>query len=148
MVHFRGRLNLSHIGHLAKECRHFEIGRTQRHSLQVVDGLHLIFRVLHGDEIIVAIFGVNPVAGRDHDVRSERGDYVVHDFFGAEAELAGALAIDGQLQRRIIHVLRDINVRYARYLLDLARQILGDGVAGFQIHPAYLNINRRGHTLV
>src|ERR1700722_1184929 len=113
-----------------------------------MDGLDLIFRVLHGDKVIVSVLWIDPVARGDHHVRSECGDQVVDHFLRSEAELRGAIAIHVYLKSGIIHVLRDVDIGYAFRSPDLAGQILRDFVIGFQIHAAHLHVNRCGHALI
>ena len=61
---------------------------------------------------------------------------------------AGVHAIDIQPQRRIVHVLRNIDLAHAGQLADAAGQILRDVVSRSEIAPVDLNVDRRGHARV
>ena len=107
--------------------------------------MDLRLRILHGEHIVVAILGIDPIARRDHRVRGQRGDEVAHYFLLGEAELARSHAIDVQLQRGIIDVLRDIGIAHAGDFANLPgkleRRVVGLG----QIIARDLHIDRRRH---
>ena len=110
--------------------------------------LDLVGGVLHGEHVVVAGVGIDPVAGRDDAVGGERGDDVVDDIFGREADERGALAIDVELQAGILEVLRDVDIADAREAAQLLRDVLRLGEGGGLIVGADLNIERRGQALI
>ena len=148
VVHFGRGLDHAHVRDLIQIGRKFQIEAAQRHGLQILDGVQLIFRILHGYEIVVAAVRVDPVAGGDHGVRSQRGDQVVDDFLRIQAQFAGPGAIHIHLQRGIIHILRNVDVRNSGNRAELPRQILRDAIVALQVRAAHLNIDRRGRALV
>ena len=111
VIDFGGRLDAVDAGDRVETRA--DCGRpaaAQRNGAQVGDAAHLVLGVLHGEHVVVAVAGIDPVAGRDHLVRGERGDDVADDFALVEAELAGAGAVDIELERGIVEVLRDVDV--------------------------------------
>ena len=86
----------------------------QRDRPEIGQGLDLALRILHGQHVVVAGLRIDPEAGRDHLIGGQRGDDVVDHFALVEAQLAGAHAVDIELQRRIVDVLRNEDVRHAR----------------------------------
>ena len=67
---------------------------------------------------------------------------------GVQAQFTGALAVNVNFQRGIIHVLRHQHVADARQGAHLLRDPVGDLVGGLHVHAADLNVQRRGHALV
>ena len=86
------------------------LGAAQRDRAQIADAPHLVFGILNRQHVVVAVLGIDPVARRDHLVRSERGDHVADHFALIESELAGARAVHIEPQRRIVDVLRNENI--------------------------------------
>ena len=70
------------------------------------------FRILHCQQIVIATFGIDPVAGGNHPVRGQGGDDVIDHFFLAESDQTGPLAVDIDAQRWIVNILRNQNVAY------------------------------------
>ena len=102
----------------------------ERRSIDVLD---LVLGILHGQIVRIAVARIDPEAGRDHLVRSQRGDDVLHHFPLAQAELARAHAVDVQLQSGIIEILRDEDVGHAADFADLAREIESQFVVALKI---------------
>jgi hypothetical protein len=97
---------------------------------------NLLFGILHVQEIVVVVLGIDPDIRRYHLVRSERRNDVLDHFLLAQSQFAGARAIDLQLQGRVIEILRDVSIRHAAYLADLPGQIERGLIAGLQIRAA------------
>ena len=83
---------------------------------------------MDGQKVVVAGARIDPVAGRDHLVRGQRGDDIVHHFLLAEAQLAGANPVNLEPQGRVIDILRNVDLAHARQVADLTRQIGGDSI--------------------
>ena len=98
----------------------------QRNVLEVlhVHVADLMGGVLHGEHVVVAGVGIDPIAGRDDAVGGERGDDVVDHVFRREADERGALAIDVELQAGIFKVLGDVDVADAGEAAKLLRDVL------------------------
>ena len=149
MIHLGGRLECGRYGRrspgasAASRC-----AARKRHGAEVGQVFHDVFRILDGEQIIVAALGIDPIARRDHPVGGQRGDEAVHHFLCAQAQFAGALAVNVNLQRRIIHVLRHQHVADARQGARLLGDLGGDVVRRLHIHAADLDVQRRGHALV
>src|SRR5262249_60848044 len=100
--------------------------------------------ILHRQHVIIARFGIDPVAGRDHLVGVERGNYVVDHFAGGESEAGGHLAVDVNFEGGIVEVLRDEDVAYTFHTANLCCQLLGCLVGGLQIVAANLDVDWGG----
>ena len=72
--------------------------------------LDLVGGVLHGEHVVVAGVGVDPVAGRDDAVRGERSDDVVDHILRREPDERRAFAINVQPQAGILQVLRNVDI--------------------------------------
>jgi hypothetical protein len=116
VIHLGGRLNAGDVADGVQAGGCGAAGPAQRNGAQIVQVLHLALGILHGQHIVVAALGIDPVAGRDHAVGGERGDDVVHHFALIQAQLAGAGAIDIEAQRRVVDVLRRVDVGHAGIL--------------------------------
>ena len=81
----------------------------QRDLLEVLHGhvADLLRRVLHGEEVVVAALGIDPVAGSNHAIGGERGDYVVARRRGGQPETRGHFALHIKLNAGIVEVLRN-----------------------------------------
>ena len=90
--------------------RLLEVRRPQRHRAEVGE----VFTGFSGyctvKQIVIPGLRIDPITWRDHAVGGQRGNQAVHDFLGAQAQFAGALAINVQFEGRIIHVLRHEHV--------------------------------------
>ena len=117
--------------------------RPQWHGGESGEIFYEIFGVLDGEEVVVAAFGVHPVAGRDHHVRSQGGDDVAHHLLFAQPQFAGAEPVNVQLQRRVIHVLRHQHVAHPRQGARLPGDFDGRLMFLLQIHAADLDVQRR-----
>ncbi len=148
VIHFGGSGNRLDVGDLIEIGGQLQIRGAQRHRFQIFNRLHLVFRILDGDEIVVAASGIDPVARGDHHVGGKGGDDVVDHFLRAQAEFAGARAVHVHLQAGVIHVLRHVDVRHAADCFELPGETESDVIDGRQIQPAYLHVDRRGHALV
>ncbi len=127
VIHFSGSIDRADVGNRIERSGLFHASAAQRNLFEVVERLNLRFGILHGEHVVVAGFRIDPVTWCDHSVGTERGDYVIHHFFWAEAQHAGAFAIDIELQAGIIHILRDQERRSLLAKLSLsARASLPD----------------------
>ena len=111
----------------ALQARSFLHPAAQRNLLQidqVVDRRRAVLVVLHRQEVVVAGLVVHPVIRRDHGVGVQRGDDVVHDLLLAQAQFRGVNPVDVEAQRRIVHVLRNVDFADARQAADALRQHL------------------------
>src|SRR5271154_7016220 len=120
----------------------------QRDALEIADGLNFLFFVLDGEHVIVSRFRIDPETWRNHAVGSERGDHVVHHFFGRKSRHAGSFAIDIEFESRIVEILRNQNAADAAQLAHLRGNIARQVVTALQIVGAHLNIDRRGQALI
>jgi hypothetical protein len=91
----------------------------QRNALEIRKRLYLVFRILNGEHVVVPGLGVDPKARLDHAIRGQGGDHVIDDFLLAKAHLAGAHAVDVELQGRVIDVLRRKHVGNAGDIANL-----------------------------
>ena len=94
----------------------------QRDLLEIRDGVDLGLRVLHREHVVVAVLGIDPVAGSDHAVRGQRGDHVVYRFLRRHPHAPGHFAVDIELNARIVEVLRNKHVADAVKLAHLSRR--------------------------
>src|SRR6266478_473880 len=123
-------------------------GATKWDLLQVGDGTYLIFGILHGQKIGVAAFRVDPVVGGDHAVGGQRRDYIIDHLPLRQSQLTGFLAVDVELECRIVHVLRDKHVTHAWEKTRLRGDFRGNRITGIHVVSADLNIDRRGQAQV
>ncbi len=124
------------------------IGAAQRDGRQVGKVFYEAFRILDGEEIIVATFRVNPIARRNHLVGSQRRDDVANNFFFVQAELGSAQPVNVQLQCWIIHVLRHEHIADARQRPGLLGNVRRDFVGAVHVIAGDLNVQRRGHSQI
>ena len=108
-------------------------GSAQRNGAQIDQVLHLFLGILNSQVVGIAVARIDPQAGGDHLVRSQRGDDVGDNFFLTEPEFARPHAVDVELQRRLIEILRDEYVGHAVDLPDLAREIEREFVVALKI---------------
>ncbi len=148
MIHFGGRLFALHLRDRIERGGFLTAGRAQRDGLQIIQRYDLVVFILHGQHVVVAGFGVYPVARRDHLVGGEGGDDVADHFLLSQAQFAGARAIDRELQRGVVEILRNEDVLHAGRQADLGRQFLRQSVAGGQTRSADLHVDGRGQTEV
>ena len=99
-------------------------GSLERDRRQVRQRGDLVLRILDRQHVVVAGLRIDPVAGRDHAVRGERGDDVVDHFLLIQAELAGAGPVDVQSERWVVQVLRNVGIRDSAYRADLRGKLL------------------------
>jgi len=148
MVHLGGGQDVGDVNHRIQPRWFSEMGCAQRHRTEIGNVLHEVLGVLDGQQVIVARRGVDPVARGDHPVGSQRRNEAVHEFLGREAQFARALAVDVDLERRIIHVLGHQHVADAGQGAHLPGDFGGHLVVGLHIHPAHLDIQGRGQPQV
>ena len=98
---------------MSRRVGRFSPGAVQRNGPQIEQALNLLFGILHVQEVVVVVPRIDPDIRRDHLVRGERGDDVLDDFLFAQPELAGARAVDVELQRGIVEILRNVGIRNA-----------------------------------
>ncbi len=91
---------------------------------EVVNGRLAVLVILDRQEIVVTGLMIHPVVGRDHGVRIQRGNDVVDDLLLAQPQFRGVDAIDFQPDRRIVHILRNVNLADSGKLANARRQIL------------------------
>ena len=108
----------------------------------------LLVRVLHGQHVVIAGFGIDPVAGGDHTVGGKRSDHVIDNIFGREPDLAGALSVDVELDPRVAKILGDVDISNAPERPQLAGYVLRHGKSSLLIVGANLNIHWRWQALV
>ena len=89
---------------------------------RISDGGRALFVILDGKKIVIAGFTVDPVIRRDHGIRIQGRDDVVHDILLGQAELSRVYAVHVHAYAGIIHVLRDIDLAGLRS----SRRLRGD----------------------
>src|ERR1700741_2158482 len=110
--------------------------------------IDLLVEILHRQHVVVPALRIDPVARRDHPIRRQRRDHVVHYVFRRQPQQTRLLAIDVQLQPRIIDVLRDQHVAHPLRPLQLQRDLPRDPVPLPEIVVAHLDVQRRRQSLV
>ena len=148
MVHLRGRRNAGDADDRIQAGGLFEVRRPEGQAAQIGEALHVALTILDGQEVIVAALGINPVARGNHAVGGQRRDQAVRDLLGAQPQLAGALAVNLDLQGRVIHILRYQHVAHPGQGAHLPGDLAGDVVQGPQVHAGDLDVQRRGDALV
>ena len=98
--------------------------RNLRQIDKIVNGRLAVLVILDGQKVVVAGLVIHPVIGRDHGVRVERGDDVIHDLFLGQAEFGGMDAIHFEADGRIVHVLRHVDLADPRQFANLRGEIL------------------------
>ncbi len=84
MIHLGGSIDFLDIRHRLQGSVVGLILRPQGNLLEVVHAHvgDLLIEVLHGEHVVIPRPGVDPVAGRNHAVGSQRGNDVVYDLLG------------------------------------------------------------------
>src|SRR5208337_1149189 len=113
VVHFRGGFEVRHLDHLVEIRRLFRGRRTDGNTFQGEHTVDIAFRILDGEEVVVASTRVDPVARCDHLVGGQRGDDVVHDFLLVEAQFPCTYPVDLELKGRVIDVLWNVDIAHA-----------------------------------
>jgi len=146
VVHFRGRIKLLNICHHVQPGGLCQVRSVKRNSLEILDGLNLVFLIHNGKEIIVAAVRINPDGWGDHLVRCECGDDVRDNFFFGEAEFARSHAIDGNTKGWIVEILRNINIGNTFDATQLRSHLLRRVIVGIHVISYYTDIDRCGRT--
>lgn len=98
--------------------------------LQGLERLDVLLAVLGPDEIMVAVFVVDPEGGIEVDARVQAGDHVLHDVCLGEAQVGRLDPVHFECDLRIVELLLDADVDGARHALydlrDLERDVMGD----------------------
>ena len=128
MVHLGRRRNAGDADDRIQAGGLFEVRRPEGHAAKIGQILHVALPILDGQQVIVPALGINPIARGNHAVGGQRRDQAVGDLLGAEPQLAGALAINVNLQSRVIHILRDQHVADPGQGAHLAGDLAGDVV--------------------
>ena len=110
VIDFGRRRDRRHLRDRVEQRRILLVLAVQRDAAQVEQVADAVFRILDREHVVVAAARIHPEARGDHLIRRERRDHVVHDLALVEAEIGGALAIDVEPQRRVVDVLRDVDV--------------------------------------
>ena len=110
--------------------------------------LDLLGGILHGQHVVVARLRIDPVAGRDHAVGRERGDDIVDYVLRRQADEAGPLAVDVELNAGVLQILGYIDVRDALEGPDFFGDLLRGSERGLLVIGTDLNVERRGQALV
>ena len=97
---------------------------------------------------MLPVFGVNPVAGRDHAVGSQRRNHAIHNVLFRQPKKRRLLPVHIQLQPRITNILRNQYVAYQSQAPHLGSNLLRDSITLPQVHRADANIERRRLALV
>ena len=145
VIHFGGRLDARDARDGVEASGISHARAAYRNGAQVVEITDLGFRILHGQHVVVAGLGIDPETGRDHGVGSERGDDVADHFLLREAEFGGAGAVDVKLQSRVVDILRHVDVADAGNPANLAGQVGGERISGFEIRSGDLHVDGRRH---
>ncbi len=66
VIHLGRRFDAFDVGDHVQSRRLRDAIGVQRNGLQILDGLHLGFRILDGQEIVIPIARIDPQIGRDH----------------------------------------------------------------------------------
>ena len=77
MIDFGRRVDRVQINDGFERRRVLAVRRPQRNLAEVVHGADLVFGILHGQHVAVAGLRIDPEAGGDHRVGSERRDDVI-----------------------------------------------------------------------
>ena len=97
----------------------------QGNALEIGMDFDRPFRILNGQQVIVARFRINPIARRDHAVGGERADDVVDDFLlGRPSSLARTRSMLSANGGRG-DVLRNHHVAHAGQASDCGRRCFG-----------------------
>ena len=144
VIHFGGRFEARDVADHVEARRALQSGAVQRNGAQIEQALNLLLGILNVQEIVVVVLRIDPDIRRDHLIRSERGDDVLDDFLFAQSQFAGARAIDVELQRGIVEILRNVDIGDAVDLPDLTGKVERGLVAGLQIRAAHLHVDGRG----
>src|SRR5437588_3680662 len=148
MIHFGRGFDWVYIGDSIQVGRVSSVGRTNRNLPQVIQRTDLVLGILHREQVIVPTLGINPVTRSNHLVGSQSCNNVIYDLLLAEADQAGSLAINIDAQRRVIDVLRYLQVYYSLEFANSVRDLGGGGVGFVEVHTTNLNINGRRQSQV
>ena len=143
MVHLRGRLKLSDAAHRIQARGIREVRSPQRNRFQVRQAADLPLGILHRQHVVVAGLGIDPKAGRDHLVRRQRGNHVVHHFALVQAQFAGSHAVHVELQSRVVDILRDEHVRDPGNGFDLRGKLQRRLIGVLLVAARHLDIDGR-----
>src|ERR1017187_10504047 len=146
VIHLGGRQNAGDVADSVEAggCR--SAGPTQGDGAQIGQVLHLALGILHGQHIVVAALGIDPVAGRDHTVGGEGGDDVVYYFALIQPQFAGSGAVDIEAQRGVVDVLRSVDVSHAGNFANPRGKFDREIVRFLHVQAIHLNVDGRGHT--
>src|SRR5207245_7016443 len=93
--------------------------------------------------VIVPGLWIDAKAGRYHLVRSEGGDHVVDHLALIETHLAGARAVDVELQRGVVDILRNEDVGHAWDAPNARGKLQGGGIGSFHVGTGHLHVDGR-----
>ena len=133
MIDFRRGLHAPDGADRIQTRRQGAPGRADGNRPQVRKRFNLPFAVLNREHIVLAGPRIDPVARRNHLVTGERRDDVSDNFLLIESQFAGPGAIDVEFQRRVVHILRYIDVGHAGDALYFRSQFHGCFVRPLQI---------------
>ncbi len=140
MIHLGWGLDVPQRAHRIELRRPLRQTSAQRNGRQVGEAANEVLRVLHGEQVIVAALGIHPIARSDYLVRCQRRDDVAHHLFLVQPKLAGPYAVDIELERRVVDVLRDEHVTHIGQAVCPARQLGGDAVGRLEAVAAHLDV--------
>ena len=112
MVDLRRRVDCLDIGDILQRGGVAVVLGMQRNLLEIFHGhrAQLLVGVLHGEKVVVAAVRIDPVAGGDHAVRSERRNHVVYDVCRRQAKTGSHLTPYVELNTWIVEVLRNQHI--------------------------------------
>ena len=115
-----------------------------RHGVELLHGIHGVFRRADVDEILNADFRINPV-GRLHLAAAAQAEQngIGHVLF-RQAQFRRLGTVNGNAELRPVVRLLHAHVHRAGNLFDLLRESHGDGVVGGLVAADDLHVERRG----
>ena len=109
---------------------------------------HAMLKILDRKVVVVSALAIDPIIWGNHVIGIERGDHIVHHIFLRQAQLTRVYAIHVEAKRRIVHILRNVDLADAVQLPKAARQGLGDAINLVQIRAADLHVDGSGRARI
>ena len=122
--------------------------RRRRQIEDVLDGRNLVDRDLHGNDVVHAVLRIEEVGRANERARGQRCQQVIGDIALRHAKPCGALSIHVDLQRRVVHHLRNVAVHHAGNFTQRGQELLSGRVGAREIRIRDLDIDRRRKTEV
>ncbi len=117
-----------------------------RHRVELLHGIHGVFRRAHVDEILNADFRINPVSRLHLGAAAQAEQNRIGHVLFRQAEFRRFGTVNGNAELRPVVRLLHAHVHRAGNFFDLLRELHGDGMAGGLIASDDLHVERRGQT--